>query len=84
VGREYICHTVHRWVGNRGIHIEFIQPGNPKQNACVKRLIRTVRYEWLTQYFWVSLAEIQDRAAAWMWNDNNDRLRMALCGMKPK
>lgn len=29
---------------------EYIQPGNPQQNAYVERFNRTVRYEWLSQY----------------------------------
>jgi putative transposase len=51
---------------DRGIHIEFIQPGNPQQNASVERFNRTVRYEWLSQYHWASLAQVQDDATAWM------------------
>jgi hypothetical protein len=29
---------------------------------------RSVRYEWLSQYHWASLAEVQDHATAWMWS----------------
>jgi putative transposase len=35
---EYISHATMEWAKDRGIHIEFIQPGNPQQNAYVERL----------------------------------------------
>ncbi len=83
-GPEYISHATIEWAKDRGIHIEFIQPGNPQQNAYVERFNRTVRYEWLSQYHWASLAQVQDYATAWMWSYNHDRPHMALGGMTPK
>ena len=81
---EYISQTTMKWAKDRGIHIEVIQPGNPQQNAYVERFNRTVRYEWLSQYHWASLAQVQDHATAWMWSYNHDRPHMALGGMTPK
>jgi len=40
----------------------YIQPGKPQQNAYVERFNHTVRYEWLSQYQWESLAEVQHAA----------------------
>ncbi|QJP71302.1 transposase [Burkholderia glumae] len=42
--------------GNR---IELHQPGQPQQNAYVARFNRTVRYEWLSQYYWDDLAHVR-------------------------
>ena len=39
----------------RGVRIEYTQPGNPQQNTYVERFNRTVRYEWLAQYLFVSI-----------------------------
>lgn len=58
------------WTRSAGIKIEFIQPGHPQQNAYIERFNRTVRYEWLGQYHWRTLGEIQDRATQWMWIHN--------------
>jgi putative transposase len=58
--------------------MEHIQPGNPQQNAYVERFNRTVRYEWLSQYFW------KDFATQWMWFYNHDRPNMAFGGFTPK
>ena len=46
-GPEYISGKLMTWAEKRGIHIEYIQPGNPQQNAYVERYNRTVRGECL-------------------------------------
>ena len=58
--------------------------GKPQQNAYVERFNRTVRYEWLSQYYWSSIQEVQDYATQWMWFYNHDRPSMALGGFTPK
>ena len=45
---------------------------------------RTVRYEWLSQYYWSDLEEVQMHATKWMWKYNHDRPNMALGGITPK
>jgi len=83
-GPEYISSAIQEWAKDWGIHLEYIQPGQPQQNAYVERFNRTVRYEWLSQYHWESLDEVQLHATQWMWNYNHDRPHMALGGMTPK
>jgi putative transposase len=83
-GPENISQTIQRWAQERGIRIEYIQPGKPQQNAYVERFNRTVRYEWLSQYCWSSVEEVQDFATQWMWSYNHERPNMALGGFTPK
>ena len=83
-GPEYISAAIQNWAADWGIKLEYIQPGNPQQNAYVERFNRTVRYEWLSQYYWHDLAEVQDFATKWMWSYNHDRPNMALGGFTPK
>jgi putative transposase len=83
-GPEYISAAIHNWAAEWGIRLEYIQPGNPQQNAYVERFNRTVRKEWLSQYYWSSLEEVQEFATRWMWSYNNDRPNMALGGFTPK
>jgi putative transposase len=83
-GPENISALIQNWAAKRGIRIEYIQPGKPQQNAYVERFNRTVRYEWLSQYYWESLEEVQDFATNWMWTYNHERPNMALGGITPK
>ena len=83
-GPEYISAAIQAWAQEWGIRLEYIQPGNPKQNAYVERFNRTVLYEWPSQYYWTNLAEVQDFTTKWMWSYNHDRSNMALGGFTPK
>jgi putative transposase len=83
-GPENISGKIQTWAGECGIRFEYIQPGKPQQNAYVERFNRTVRYEWLSQYYWSSIQEVQDFATQWMWSYNHDRPHMALGGFTPK
>jgi len=46
-GPEYISGTLMNWAEKQGVRLEYIQPGNPQQNAYIERYNRTVRGEWL-------------------------------------
>ena len=83
-GPEHIRAAIQAWAQDCGIRLEYIQPGKPQQNACVERFNRTVRYEWLSQYYWSDLAEVQDFATKWIRSYNHDRPNMALSGFTPK
>jgi putative transposase len=83
-GPEYISHTLASWAKSRQITLEFIQPGNPQQNAYIERFNRTVRYDWLTQYLFGSITEVQEYATRWLWTYNNERPNMGLGGITPK
>ncbi len=82
-GPEYISGQLLRWAEDRGIAIRHIQPGKPQQNAYVERYNRTVRHEWLDQYMFATIKEVQDYATRWLWTYNNDRPNMGLGGITP-
>jgi transposase InsO family protein len=54
---EFISHDLKQWADRHDIRLEFIQPGNPQQNAYVERYNRTVRYSWLSQYQFESISD---------------------------
>lgn len=83
-GPEYISKTIMEWAERQGIRLEHIQPGKPQQNAYVERYNRTVRYDWLAQYLFDSIEEVQDYATRWLWTYNNERPNMALGGITPQ
>lgn len=66
-----------------GIKLDYIQPGNPQQNAYIERYNRTVRYDWLAQFLFDSIEEVQESATRWLWTYNHERPNMALGGITP-
>lgn len=82
-GPEYLSETVQQWAKGRGIHLDFIQPGQPQQNAYIERYNRTVRYDWLAQSRFDTIEEVQAAATRWRWTYNNERPNMALGGITP-
>ena len=82
-GPEYISGTLMTWAQQRGIALQHIQPGKPQQNAYVERYNRTVRHEWLGQYIFETIQEVQDHATEWLWTYNNDRPNMGIGGITP-
>lgn len=83
-GPEYISSALILWAENRGIKLLHIQPGKPQQNAYVERYNRTVRYDWLGQYLFDTLEEVQEFATRWLWHYNHERPNMGLGGITPK
>jgi putative transposase len=77
-GPEYISETFKQWAGQQNIDLRYTQSGNPQQNAYVERFNRTVRYEWLNQYLWKDIEQVQDLATRWMWQYNHEGSQMAL------
>lgn len=65
-GPEYISTALRTWANRRSIRLMYIQPGKPQQNAYVERYNRTVRYDWLGQYLFESIDEVQSFATRWL------------------
>ena len=68
-----------KWASSQGGTIQYIQPGQPQQTACIERYNRTVRHEWLDQYIIETIEpygdcvqsptgqrEAQDHATQWL------------------
>jgi putative transposase len=82
-GPEYISHKLKDWAERRGIALRHIQPGKPQQNAYVERYNRTIRNEWLGQYIFRNIEEVNTTATNWLWTCNNERPNMGLGGITP-
>jgi putative transposase len=82
-GPEYVSGTLMKWAEGCGIALQYIQPGKPQQNAYVERYNRTVRHEWLGQFLFENITEVQDYATDWLWTYNHDRPNMGIGGMTP-
>ena len=80
-GPEYISDPLTSRAGKRGVKLQYIQPGKPRQNAYVERHNRTVRDEWLNQHLFESIEQAQESATQWLWTVNNERPDMAIGGV---
>ena len=83
-GPEYVSDKILKWAEARGIRLEHIQPGKPQQNAYIERYNRTVRYDWLAQYLFDTIEEVQEHATRWLWTYNNERPNTAIGGIPPR
>ncbi len=82
-GPEYISHALQCWASNRGIRLDYIQPGKPQQNAYVERYNRTVRHEWLDMHEFETIEEAQMDGNAIALDYNHERPNMAISGITP-
>jgi putative transposase len=82
-GPEFISHEFTEWALKHKIRIEYIQPGNPQQNAYIERHNRTIRYSWVSKHLFETLEEVQDYATRWLWFYNHERPYKANGGKPP-
>ncbi|KTD49120.1 ISxcC1 transposase [Legionella rubrilucens] len=83
-GSEYISKVLEQSANKNQIQLVFIQPGKPQQNAYLERYNRTVRYDWLSQHLFESIAEVQLHTTQWLWTYNNERPNTAIGGIPLK
>ena len=82
-GPEFISHEFTAWAKREGIRIDYIQPGNPQQNAYIERANRTIRSGWVSKHLFDTLDEVQDYATKWLWFYNHERPHKANGGRPP-
>lgn len=82
-GPEFIAAVFQSWADLHQIHLDFIQPGRPDQNAYIERFNRTYREEVLDFYLFTSLQEVRDITEIWLHTYNHLRPHDALAGSVP-
>lgn len=82
-GPEFISSEFVKWAKRHNIRIEYIQPGQPQQNAYIERHNRTMRYSWVSKHLFESIEEVQDYATSWLWFYNHKRPHKANGGRPP-
>jgi putative transposase len=82
-GPELTAQVLTEWCGQRGIGLQYIQPGKPVQNAFIERFNRTYREEVLNAYLFQSTQEAQALSDAWLVDYNERRPHDALGRVPP-
>jgi transposase InsO family protein len=65
------------------IHLSYLFSFVEPLLAYVERFSRTVRYDWLNQYIFETIEQVQGVATKWLWTYNKERPNMALGGITP-
>lgn len=82
-GPEFLSSELVAWAESAGMMIQYIQPGEPNQNAYIERFNRTYREEVLNLYLFDSLAEVRETTYWWMIDYNEQRPHDALGDLTP-
>ena len=82
-GPEFISDRLQQWCNDRGITLQFIQPGKPMQNGFVERNNGSLRKELLDADLFYSLQEVREMAWEWQRDYNCERPHESLGFIPP-
>lgn len=82
-GPEFISAKLGLWCEERGINLQFIQPGKPMQNGYIERFNGSFRRDVLDAYLFENLRQVRLLTEEWMDDYNYSRPHDALQGRSP-
>ena len=82
-GPEFRGRALAAWSEERGVRLEFIQPGKPVQNACVESFNGRLRDECLNANWFTSLSDARCKIETWRQDYNQQRPHSSLDYLAP-
>lgn len=82
-GPEFLSGEFVTWAEAAGMRLQYIQPGEPNQNAYIERFNRTYRNELLDLYLFRNLGEVREATYWWMIEYNEQRPHDSLGDLTP-
>jgi len=83
-GPEFIGKALDAWAYQRGIHLRFIRPGKPVENAYIESFNGKFRDECLNENWFTSLDHARQTIEAWRLDYNSQRPHSSLDYMTPE
>jgi putative transposase len=82
-GPEFSGKALDAWAFQRGVHLHFIQPGKPVQNAFIESFNGKFRDECLNENWFLTLQEAQVVIESWRREYNEDRTHSGIGHLTP-
>ena len=82
-GPEFRSRVLAAWSEERGVRLEFIQPGKPVQNAYVESFNGRLRDECLNANWFTSLKDARQKIESWREDYNQYRPHSSLNYLSP-
>jgi putative transposase len=82
-GPEFAGTALDAWAAQHGVHLHFIQPGKPVQNAFIESFNGKFRDECLDEHWFLTLQEAQLVIEAWRREYNEERTHSAIGDVTP-
>lgn len=82
-GPEFRGEALDQWAHQHGVHLAFIEPGKPVQNAYIESFNGRFRDECLNEHWFVSLADAQQTIEAWRIDYETARPHSGLADRTP-
>lgn len=82
-GPEFLSGEFVAWAESAGMKIQYIEPGEPNQNAYIERFNRTYREEVLDLYLFGSIEEVRETTYWWLIDYNENRPHDSLGDLTP-
>ena len=83
-GPEFAGKVLDEWAYRRGVHLAFIRPGKPVENAYVESFNGKFRDECLNEHWFVSIRDARQRIEAWRCEYNEERPHSSLGWLTPQ
>jgi putative transposase len=83
-GPEFAGTALDAWAAQRGVHLHFIQPGKPVQNAFIESFNGKFRDECLNEHWFLTLQEAQLVIEAWRREYNEERTHSTIGDVTPQ
>ena len=82
-GSEFACNHYDQWAHERGVHVDFIRPGRPVENAHIESFNGRLRDECLNAHWFTGLDDAHHTIEDWRCDYNETRPHSSLGDRAP-